>query len=228
MSCAAAADRPPSMIFTVSDWRRETAMVSRQTRWARKRSADPEYRKKKAACGRAYRAAHREKLNARRRGKPGDHLKRRYGMSLADYDALLAHQGGVCAICGKKSKRRLVVDHCHSLRKVRGLLCDKCNIGLGMFDDDIDRLRAAIAYLERSRRQPTPDTASSDDAGAADRHLVHKQKGSRMTQDETASPLGAGSPPALALDLVADAPSIAPEQEGGGAGPARERDEPVQ
>ena len=144
-------------------------MVSRQTRWRRRRSADPEYRKKKAAYDRAYRATHREKLNAGRRARYGVRLhKRCYGMSLADYDALLALHGGVCAICGKKSKRRLVVDHCHSLNKVRGLLCDKCNLGLGMFDDDIDRLRAAIAYLERSRREPPLDTESSGPAGAAD------------------------------------------------------------
>src|SRR5262245_7691379 len=128
-------------------------MVSPPTISKRKRSADPEYRKKKAAYDRVYRAAHR----ARRRRRPEDNLKRRYGMSPLDYDALLTLQGGVCAICKKKPKRRLVVDHCHSRHTVRGLLCHKCNIGLGMFDDDIDRLRAAIAYLERSRREPAPD-----------------------------------------------------------------------
>src|SRR6266567_8999063 len=147
-------------------------MVSRKTIRARERSADPEYRKKKSAYDRAYRAAHKDEINARKRAQyvagPGITLKRRYGMTTGDYDALLARQGGVCAICKKKSKRRLVVDHCHLLNKVRGLLCHKCNLGLGMFDDDTDRLRAAIAYLERSRRKPTSDTESSDDAGAVD------------------------------------------------------------
>jgi hypothetical protein len=198
-------------------------MVSPSTIRRRKRFADPEYRKQKCEESRAHWAARKDEVNARKRAEQV-HLKHRYGMSPLDYDALLALQGGVCAICKKKSKRRLVVDHCHSRHRVRGLLCHKCNLGLGMFDDDIERLRSAIAYLERSRREPTPDTESSDDPGAADRHLVHKQKGNRMTQDEAASPLGAKPPPELALDLVADAPSIAPEQEGGGARPARERD----
>ena len=69
-----------------------------------------------------------------------------------DYDALLARQGGVCAICRKNHP--LGVDHCHLFNEVRGLLCNKCNLGLGMFDDDPDRLRAAADYLERSRRAP--------------------------------------------------------------------------
>ena len=157
-------------------------MVSRSTIRKRRRYADPEYRKRKAACDRAYRAAHREKLNARRRARPGDHLKRRYGMSLLDYDALLALQGGVCAICGKKSKRRLGVDHCHSSHKVRGLLCSKCNVGLGNYDDDTDRLRAAIAYLERSRREPTSGTGSSGAAGAAVRLLAPSAPGPPIDQ----------------------------------------------
>ena len=45
--------------------------------------------------------------------KNGGHLKRSYGMSRADYDALLESQGGVCAICGKPSEKTLCVDHCH-------------------------------------------------------------------------------------------------------------------
>jgi hypothetical protein len=79
------------------------------------------------------------------------YLKQVYGISVEEYEALLARQNGVCAICKKKDRVRLCVDHCHDARTVRGLLCNKCNIGLGHFDDDIERLRAAIAYLERAR-----------------------------------------------------------------------------
>lgn len=55
-------------------------------------------------------------------------LLRLYGITAEDYDALLAHQGGRCAICWKPPGRiRLAVDHCHRAKKVRGLLCAYCN-----------------------------------------------------------------------------------------------------
>jgi Autographiviridae endonuclease VII len=72
---------------------------------------------------------------------------KRYGISAAEYDALLAKQGGVCAICRKHSKRRLCVDHCHLTGTVRGLLCDRCNLGLGYLKEDQASLVAALAYL---------------------------------------------------------------------------------
>lgn len=64
---------------------------------------------------------------------------------------------GVCAICGKpethgngkSSIKLLAVDHCHTTGKIRGLLCHKCNLGIGHLDDSIDRLEAAINYLEK-------------------------------------------------------------------------------
>jgi recombination endonuclease VII len=74
-------------------------------------------------------------------------LKRLYGISVVEYDALLAKQGGVCAICRKHSKRRLCVDHCHLTGTVRGLLCDRCNLGLGYLKEDQASLVAALAYL---------------------------------------------------------------------------------
>lgn len=76
-----------------------------------------------------------------------------FGITSADYDALLDSQGGGCAICGatEGSRRgeRLAVDHCHAAGHVRGILCSNCNQGLGKFKDDIERLCKAIEYLRR-------------------------------------------------------------------------------
>jgi hypothetical protein len=74
-----------------------------------------------------------------------------YGLSIADYDRMFEAQGGRCAICKERSDRALCVDHDHATEQVRGLLCNNCNSGIGKLKDDPDRLRAAIAYLERFR-----------------------------------------------------------------------------
>lgn len=81
--------------------------------------------------------------------------KRRYNITLEDYNEMLVAQGHCCAICscGSWESRdgRLHVDHDHQTGEVRGLLCYKCNVGLGSFQDDPAGLRAAADYLERSR-----------------------------------------------------------------------------
>ncbi len=127
---------------------------------------DPEYRKRKSASDRRYRETHKDELNERRRQKrrtdpkfrerEREYRVRRYGMSLDDRHALSVRQGGVCAICRIKPRRPLELDHCHSTGKVRGLLCNPCNIGLGLYHDDPDRLLTAVAYLLASRHDINP------------------------------------------------------------------------
>ena len=81
------------------------------------------------------------------------HYKNRYGISIAEYDALFSSQNGNCKICGrsqKDQKRKLAVDHDHKTGKVRGLLCDKCNKGLGQFEDNIELFQKAIEYLKKT------------------------------------------------------------------------------
>jgi hypothetical protein len=75
----------------------------------------------------------------------------KYGMTRAEWKALVSEQDGCCAICGLRAEYvpSLAVDHCHKTGKVRGLLCRKCNTALGQLGDDPDRLRKAIEYLER-------------------------------------------------------------------------------
>jgi len=59
-------------------------------------------------------------------------LRRKYGLEVADYEAMLAAQNGLCALCGgPPGKYRMAVDHCHQTGRVRGLLCNGCNRSLG-------------------------------------------------------------------------------------------------
>ena len=74
-----------------------------------------------------------------------NHLKRRYGITEADVEALKMKQGGLCAVCRTAQAKH--VDHDHATGKVRGILCFNCNGGLGQFKDRIDRLQQAIDYL---------------------------------------------------------------------------------
>ncbi len=76
-------------------------------------------------------------------------LLARFGLDEAEYDRLLAEQGGGCAICGTKPKKykHLPVDHDHVTGEVRWILCDSCNTALGGFKDRVDLLEIAIEYL---------------------------------------------------------------------------------
>lgn len=78
------------------------------------------------------------------------HFTKTYGITIEERDALILSQGGRCAICDDEDDA-LHVDHDHATNIVRGMLCGRCNRGLGMFCDDVDRLLAATAYLLRSR-----------------------------------------------------------------------------
>ena len=83
-----------------------------------------------------------------------NHFKKTYNITIAQYDEMLLKQNDCCAICKRhksevtvKRKNHLCVDHNHSTGKIRGLLCDKCNRGIGLLCDDIDILKNAIEYL---------------------------------------------------------------------------------
>ena len=80
-------------------------------------------------------------------------LRRNYGINEEQYQALRREQEKRCAICGAEEQtdgKRLSVDHDHASNKVRGLLCAKCNHAIGLFDDDPNRIEAAIGYLVTS------------------------------------------------------------------------------
>lgn len=75
------------------------------------------------------------------------HLKRKFGITVEDYDRMLSAQGGVCMICRKPSQNNLHVDHCHKTGIVRSLLCGHCNRMIGLAGDDPMVLISAAEYL---------------------------------------------------------------------------------
>ncbi len=78
-----------------------------------------------------------------------------YGISLTEYNEILKKQKRLCAICGKKFKNSgdCHIDHNHKTGKVGGLLCGKCNRGIGMFEENISILENAIKYLKKERKK---------------------------------------------------------------------------
>src|SRR5712691_9627244 len=131
----------------------------------KKYAENPEFRKRLQESNRRYRAAHKSEISERRRRRRATdpeyrarciaahaknrrvNLLKRFGMSWREYELRLALQNGACAICRKKPKGLLCVDHCHVTGKVRGLLCRKCNSALGFYDDDPGLARAGADYL---------------------------------------------------------------------------------
>ena len=78
-----------------------------------------------------------------------ENLRKHYALSPEDYTGMLSAQNGRCAICrsdspGRKNGRNFDVDHCHSTKTVRGLLCHSCNLGIGHLKDDPSLLEAAL------------------------------------------------------------------------------------
>ena len=114
---------------------------------------------------REYSVRHNEKLKLRRRERglkrnpPGlgpdkerahaGHLKRKFGITMEEYQRMLYEQKGVCAICRKPpTKKRLAVDHDHNTGRIRGLLHTQCNAAIGILKDDPAVMYAAAVYLE--------------------------------------------------------------------------------
>lgn len=100
----------------------------------------------------AYRVKHKQKYKDYEfvRG-----LRRNYGLTLDQYNQLLADQGNVCAICkcdGTEFKRGFHVDHDAQTGQVRGILCTRCNPGIGYFEHSVEKLEMAITYLNKFKK----------------------------------------------------------------------------
>lgn len=83
------------------------------------------------------------------------HLQKTYGLSLATLFQIMKDQNECCAICGRDfnelKPKNIHLDHCHTTNQIRGVLCNNCNMALGLLKDDTQILLSAIKYLETSR-----------------------------------------------------------------------------
>lgn len=116
-------------------------------RWYKRFYAKAENRElRKAEARKEYHKIKNTKKYRERKEK--SRFNRLYRITKAEVLAMFTKQRGRCAICKRKFKK-LNIDHCHSSKKVRGLLCLKCNVGIGMFSDCAKNLGSAITYLRR-------------------------------------------------------------------------------
>lgn len=95
-------------------------------------------------------------LELRRTTQRGSELKRKWNMTVAEFDAMLADQGNACAICERPHDSTPYlwhVDHDHASGRIRAILCSPCNTGLGHFKDDPNRLILAAMYLIRNQEK---------------------------------------------------------------------------
>ena len=114
-------------------------------KWRKRRLAnDPDYYKRHHQKHRdyyiEYNRQNRSRISAHRRFKDS-------GFTQEYYDAQIAAQKGLCAICQIKLNGSAHADHDHETKRTRGVLCEKCNRGLGHFNDSIEILSAAVQYL---------------------------------------------------------------------------------
>lgn len=106
----------------------------------------------------AIRAIRKRTDSLRKESRRDSNLRAAYGISLEDYNNMLQTQSSLCAICfrpetflGKGGKiRPLCVDHCHTTGKVRGLLCNSCNVALGNLEDNYQRILNAAEYIRKA------------------------------------------------------------------------------
>lgn len=93
------------------------------------------------------------------KGRFSNYRQNGFSVTEKDFYLLLEKQNYCCGVCGKKfprkidrvKNRNIQLDHCHKTKKVRGILCSSCNVGIGMLNEDVSILLKAIAYLKKGR-----------------------------------------------------------------------------
>ena len=138
------------------------AQLNQKKYWANYKRNNPNWQKRRATYMKKYREENmdlirlKDKLKAREPKRKAAMLNSRrlrtFGISSMDYAKMFEEQNGVCFICSKPQRKKvhkhLFVDHCHTTNKVRALLCNNCNTGIGMFEENIQTMKDAISYLE--------------------------------------------------------------------------------
>lgn len=127
------------------EYREHTCMACRQSLWRK----NPLNLAK--AVNRTREWNQNNKVYVKREKRDRD-LKRLYGIDTKQYEEMLQKQNGGCKICGEKQteEKYLHVDHYHITKKVRGLLCTRCNTGLGLFKENVSLLEKAKTYLKEN------------------------------------------------------------------------------
>jgi hypothetical protein len=104
----------------------------------------------------------KECIRLRPRNRKRAKLRHRYGLELEEYNAMLKEQNNRCAICSKRETQihratekvtQLSVDHDHKTGAIRGLLCSRCNKGLGHFNDEPELVATALEYLQTHKEK---------------------------------------------------------------------------
>lgn len=110
-------------------------------------AANTEWRKQNKDYYKTYRDENLDRMREAERKRHYKYAGYQEGM----YEALMELQNHTCRICGEvDTDRGLCVDHCHTEDRIRGLLCKRCNLGIGSFQDDLDLLRSAMKYLQEA------------------------------------------------------------------------------
>ncbi len=155
-------DLPPTLIYFSAHAHGKYGLQARCRDCARQSQKDfyREHPERKAAKDKKWALKNPSKIkinHARHRKTPKwkktlqkNWLRSKYGLTEEQYQDLWDKQEGLCAVCGREEEetnQRLHVDHNHTDNVVRGLLCGKCNRGIGMFDEEEPLLQKAIDYL---------------------------------------------------------------------------------
>ena len=125
---------------------RECRNEKQRQYWA---SLPVEIRKSRQMKSEAQKRYREKNLEKTKQVSREGHIRRKFGITINDYDSMLNSQNKVCAICKEKCNtgNNLAVDHNHKTGRIRGLLCKNCNTSIGLLKENVEILENAIIYL---------------------------------------------------------------------------------